>query len=104
MSKHTPGPWHAELPANGAIHISAVAAGSTDICDLYHVGHPVTAGASGEVLTKDNAEANARLIAAAPDLLDVVVRLTNKIAAMKSGTRSEKMGRAAIAKATGVDR
>lgn len=108
MTGHTPGPWDAETPPNGAIHVSAVAAPRGDICDLYHVGMPTCAGASGEIFTKDNAEANALLIAAAPDLLWFASQI------LESGDLVEvtspvdealaviiAKGRAAIAKAKG---
>ncbi|WP_322883246.1 hypothetical protein U8C37_09620 [Sinorhizobium medicae] len=65
MSKHTPGPWTAEPPSEQTPHIWVNAATNSgvakiEVCD-YDDG-------KGERLT-DEDFANARLIAAAPDLL-----------------------------------
>ena len=65
MSKHTPGPWSVERSnKHGIIWIDAAESRLGDICDLYHIT------ASDQLVAKDNAEANAKLIAAAPDLLE----------------------------------
>lgn len=57
MSKHTPGPWAVE----------------DDIFVYTHDGRCIV-GAPGVNLTEDEAAANASLIAAAPDLLQVLKR------------------------------
>lgn len=79
MSKHTPGPWEV-----GPQHHGQVAVWQSDF--------PAVVATCGR---QDDAEANARLIAAAPDLL----------AALKETLRASPMGphvkmaQAAIAKA-----
>ena len=81
MSKHTPGPWNWEN-YNGIIHVFLENTfGTPSVCKLI-----------GE-----NQEDNARLIAAAPELLDALDALIN---APWSGTNVDK-ARAAIAKAKG---
>lgn len=65
MSKHTPGPW--EVYHDGYHDVWSVEGGGDTLCALYfldeetHRRHPI-----GE----PNAEGNARLIAAAPMLLE----------------------------------
>ena len=94
MSKHTPGPWKVR-------NVREVFCGNKRIC---HVN-----AASREPLSiKDDwdvAAANARLIAAAPDLLEALLRTC---AALESVSYSDpsiasaiNTARAAIAKATG---
>ena len=62
MSTHTPGPWRAEGPDDEPYGAIGVFAGSHLVCELWQDDAPVP---------EYNAEqwANARLIAAAPDLL-----------------------------------
>ena len=98
QTKHTPGPWH--------IGVRTFHAGR----DVYGPkGEPV-AVADDAITATPEAEANARLIAAAPDLLAALEALT-ACASMSgpAGTTAylisnERMqaARAAIAKATGV--
>ena len=59
--KHTPGPWKFDSRA----HVEAILSDSTDVCFLPHSG-------STTARDKDLQEirANARLIAAAPELLE----------------------------------
>ena len=62
MSKtatHTPGPWHLSIAANGASVSARTDSGAT--VALTKSDHPDTKGRK---------EANARLIAAAPEMLD----------------------------------
>ncbi len=90
-SKHTPGPWRIE----GAGHMHA--AGSTA---LMHENYCIA------VFRGVDSDANARLIAAAPDMLDAL-RLaldyceSGAVEDSIPGTLSETI-RAAIAAATGV--
>ena len=65
-TQHTPGEWTVFAPENGAIHVDAGSAGAGGICDLYHVWRDE---AGEHIFTKHDAEANAHLIAAAPELL-----------------------------------
>ena len=60
-AQHTPGPW----AYNGATDIYSVDAGFT-ICELYPAD-----------LITGQAHSNARLIAAAPELLEALERLAN---------------------------
>lgn len=77
MSKHTPGPWRVDTHCN-VMHKDAM------------VAFPCISGGL-------NQEANARLIAAAPDLLEAL----EDIAAYYPNSWAEDVARAAIAKATG---
>ena len=54
MSKHTPGPWAVERDAEGRLHVV-----EGDFLDIAEVGY----------LSGPDPKANARLIAAAPELL-----------------------------------
>jgi len=112
MSKHTPGPWFygiAYVPDKGEQPLdymgpgyydnAGILAGEETIvgCDEYDIFGP---------MNKEERQANIRLIAAAPDLLEALQRLTN--ACQESGwpVTAEHMvpincARAAIAKATG---
>lgn len=98
-SQHTPGPWEwADDPLGSAI----VKSGECDICDVLRSALPrrdYTADSR-----RDECVANARLIAAAPDLLDAaqcaeaLIR-NGGIVPIKGKTWSQL--RAAIAKARG---
>ena len=103
MSKaqHTPGPWAVFKGYDGSLSVSAtksfrinnISAGTPVICDVYP--HLDADGFSGE--------ANARLIAAAPDMLEALqnmLGLTEASDYMAQG-EIEQQARAAIVKATG---
>ena len=64
MSNHTPGPWAVMDTATGALSINA--------SPRVPIG---TVGGMAWHLGEETAHANARLIAAAPDLLDMCERL-----------------------------
>jgi hypothetical protein len=70
-AQHTPGPW--DLVLENEHHGAYVAGPFGDICDLYAMSDPaalsVRNGATSRAVPFHNANANARLIAAAPDLL-----------------------------------
>ncbi len=70
---HTPGPWYIR-PGSQSIHIWQTAS-PTDIKTSHHICGINT----GSHRSQSESEANARLIAAAPDLLDA---LTESLAAM----------------------
>jgi hypothetical protein len=78
MSKpeFTPGPWRVEKSGDGDLpYVTGDCAISGDICDLYHTGKnqmPKHFGDDTKHYAKHNAEANARLIAAAPELYEML--------------------------------
>ena len=89
--KHTPGPWRAIIRKNGGGITNAF----VDMQSGGHIAIPLN--------NPETAEANARLIAAAPELLEA---LQTWIAACDTGTHTDinqarEQARAAIAKATG---
>lgn len=84
--KHTPGPWSYAIPGD-----SFVASSNGLICR-----RPAVSGGGG---APNNWEANARLIAAAPDLLDALQVMLD--AAHHDITQECDIARAAIAKAIG---
>ena len=93
--QHTPGPWSAEIPSasNGYVWIDPVDGCCGEIATVWN--------------THDNSEANARLIAAAPDLLEALKAVVNDWVApddlpFEDGEMPAlDAARAAIAKATG---
>ena len=68
MSKHTPGPWR---DVNMGEQIVIIAPVPTAIYDYYLVA---------TVSKGDHADANARLIAAAPELLEALVEISHALA------------------------
>jgi hypothetical protein len=89
MSKHTPGPWSVDDPHQ----IWAESAGE-------YVA--ITRVEDWDTIPREQAEANARLIAAAPELLEALkAMLTNWEEAPAYGSDAAAKARAAIAKATG---
>lgn len=103
MSAHTPGPWKIDRyhPSRSPFGISR------DTGDAMQNKSVINSGGFARKAT-DEAEANARLIAAAPDLLEALTLLHNNLAEYqvlnKLGgydNHDMKMARAAIAKATG---
>lgn len=100
MSKHTPGPWKMldDHPSHACLHIRRE--GDKQTWGIY-CGPEV----ASVYTSNDNADADARLIAAAPDLLEA---LTNLLVAEKLDDGDPILGSArsaaaiAIAKATGA--
>ena len=91
MSKHTPGPWEWDGKVWDYDHFEEAP---------YLVQAPWNANDSKSILEgaiRCNSEADARLIAAAPELLEALIDLVNN----GIGTESVKNARAAIAKAEG---
>lgn len=91
-NQHTPGPW-AVSPYNNIVSKNG------------------TVAKTEQMPGNDDAErkANARLIAAAPDLLSALSRIADYLDGVNNGTRAEvdtswvgQVARAAIAKARGV--
>jgi len=93
-TQHTPGPWsyHYERTINRHIVRSGFA-GERNICVTYGAG-----------ATSYECAANARLIAAAPELLEALEGLLNLEPPLLSAKEKKAyaIARAAIAKATGV--
>ena len=87
MSAHTPGPWRA-VPNAPGISDTVIDSGRRVVADVI------------SRKSTDELRANARLIAAAPELLDALEGLLN---ALPSATTHPaiKAARAAIVKATG---
>lgn len=91
MRKHTPGPWEIERYSGGLIQIVGDVRIVSD--DEENVTTVVEAVARGD-------EANARLIAAAPELLEALQVCIQQITALCSADDVPDQARAAIAKAT----
>lgn len=101
---HTPGPWEVEIHANGCVFITSPNTSSSggDIADLYHT--ILDAFDGQQIVTKQNAEANAHLIAAAPDLLEACEEAVEQLWHLAKDKQTNpwvKQLRAAIAKAKG---
>ena len=92
VTKHTPGPW---------THIPG---GFTIKAPSDHHSFQLIASLSTGMKTRSEVEANARLIAAAPDLLEALQTIAGYLddtAACNSDKAMASTARAAIAKATG---
>lgn len=102
MSEHTPGPWSARLRHGQSIRI-----GDTDFDgDVWQIDAPdwmyMAAVATSCGTNDEGSEANARLIAAAPELLAACREFVRKVeAGAARSTRSYQQMTAAIAKAEG---
>ena len=81
-TKHTPGPW--QIDPDSDLLISNA--------DLYSVGDTIARAAT---------KADARLIAAAPDLLGALMMVLDDPQALDGRPRTAEVVRSAIAKATG---
>jgi hypothetical protein len=95
MSKHTPGPWQTDQAEHDAPYQDIrIHAGKGSICCVWIDDAP---------LHDYNAEqrANARLIAAAPELLEALKRLMSETTTMQDALEAAQQARAAIAKAEG---
>lgn len=91
MSKHTAGPWECVKRSHGAMLVRSEASGVNGYLAEIYSSRP------------SERDANARLIAAAPELLDALIQIAD------AGDQEQSMyldphidmARAAIAKATG---
>lgn len=92
-TKHTPGPWHTGKPelSNGYVWINPPDGCCGEIATAWHID-------------QGSAEANARLIAAAPDLLETLIGLLDAVqsSVCKNSGPAQDAARVAIAKATGA--
>lgn len=95
-TKHTEGPWEArEVP-----HFNNIIIAQTGMSDGIATVHPLTGQRTYQLSDLDRA--NARLIAAAPDLLDALKVLVSADDRQKAHTPEQMdAARAAIAKAEG---
>lgn len=111
---HTPGPWRIDCQQDEAPYIVAEQGkrwNNPTICHLYQDVTPEDSVTIGPWLEAfDNAAANARLIAAAPDMLDTLRKIETTLDSVFDGWIDSPIGkalyaaRAAIAKATGEER
>ena len=100
MSKHTPGPWFIGTDRyDYGRHIYAEQKVGDEYCEEYH---PLIATTSDDEPDIDW-EANARLIAAAPELLKALEIVEPIIDEVMASVEPGRMARAAIAKARGEE-
>lgn len=93
MSKHTPGPWASnKYTTSVSVPLKAIDCERIGFSIVFVNGH-----------REKEAVANARLIAAAPDLLEALKEIadTDPVDAALDPQRAVRIARAAIAKATG---
>ena len=97
-TQHTPGPWDLEEGSYGEeIWLGGTGAG------MIVVNGWVNGGCMDDPVQWAKLQADARLIAAAPDLLAACVEFVRKVDAGEArSTKSAEQMRAAIAKATGA--
>ena len=116
MAEHTPGPWKYTLTrwagsesvqgfvidADGKdVHLCGVATNMGDKVTVLDPEWAKRAGLEGKHFTSEEVEANARLIAAAPDLLEAATHALLIMCAGLPSLKSEKLLEAAIKKARG---
>lgn len=101
--QHTPGPWtyegdhtHRQYNIRMLGHLIGVKDEAKHICTVNNLPPHVLANRD-----PSTAEANARLIAAAPDLLAALIELQQMVEAGESNEGTHEVVRAAIAKAGG---
>lgn len=118
-TKHTPGPWEVwpEVHGSHPRHLVYISVGPVDkrrVCSTGVYGHKRGAETSKKpVVTEEECRANARLIAAAPDMLAALIEAEDRLAMVLENDTDEgrpvdgsiviawERARAAIAKATG---
>lgn len=106
MSKHTPGPWSSSK-RDDAVFVPLKS------IDCERIGFCICFVNTDNKSINDEAKANARLIAAAPELLEAADNALNTLIACcvsaggvddrRTILEAQQMLRAAIAKATGVE-
>lgn len=104
MSKHTPGPW-VVWDGNVKVYAGPVDENTTCCISGYRCKIAECDDLYDENMTEEEAEANARLIAAAPELLEALEWIVNPDYAIGSNAEYKhaavEVAKAAIAKATG---
>lgn len=91
MNKHTPGPWFVD-------HKSPFLVRAGDDIDGRHIAH---IGPANYTPRFDVDEPNAKLIAAAPDLLEALSEIINDGGKFVMTNETHRKARAAIARAIG---
>ncbi len=103
MNKHTPGPWVVGEPNKGPV-AGTVPVHTADYMESYRAGQLVCSVYG----TAAFSDANARLIAAAPDLLDALQKLVGYLDGTVGDYHLENYAlpaaRSAVAKAIGGER
>lgn len=106
---HTPGPWHNEKPQPHSRSASAVICGAPPSC-VPHIAYIPT---NGYAASLDEQAANARLIAATPELLTALRQIAQRdhvrdaeerppmVVALERWNECVAIAKAAIAKAEG---
>lgn len=95
MTKHTPGPWTMHPRGKDGAEVRA-------ITSVAWCGIALTHGVSGsQVIRADEAQANARLIAAAPDLLAACELMLTVYGLSQEAPHATDVMRAAVARAKG---
>jgi hypothetical protein len=87
-TSHTPGPWLHIGQGDVVARSDKYCGGEKDIASVF-------------LTRNDEDEANANLIAAAPDLLEALKRLMGGTTTLQDAQEAAQEARAAIAKATG---
>lgn len=111
MADFTPGPWE-YVPSTDHHGPYVTSEFGSTICDLYTMSHPkewstANGGPSKPIpFLAEMADPNARLIAAAPNLLEALTELSDLMDGVMNGSYKPdsftlQPARAAIAKATG---
>jgi hypothetical protein len=91
MSKHTPGPWRVGAPGPNGCHTVGTEGGLMTAMVAHSINHPEQAS---------QAIADARLIAAAPELLEALQAILNSVPFHHGHKGAHDAAVAAIAKAT----
>ena len=106
-TQHTPGPWAiAYMSQSDYTHLYITHDSQTRSQIIADLHCPVSINSEGETYSNENKQANARLIAAAPELLEALEACERYIHATMSddnlaGIHEADFARAAIAKAKG---
>lgn len=98
MSKHTPGPWALRRDPGHFDSLTEITGGICGNTKPFRFTLEVSIGGDTDIHTL---EANARLIAAAPDLLEALVAIAGDFSVQRVSDDLHAKARAAIAKARG---